>query len=63
MTRDDALRGEHRRGPELDLEPRRILAEIAVVEPDDFGLGPSPRPAKSLASALARSATSPASGP
>ncbi len=32
----DALRREHRHGPELDFEPRRILAEIAIIEPDDL---------------------------
>ncbi len=34
---DHAPRGKHRSGLELDFEPRRILAKIAVVEPHDLG--------------------------
>ena len=38
VTRITLCAREHRRGPELDLEPRGILGEIAIVEADDLGL-------------------------
>ena len=38
VTRITLAACEHRHGAELDLEPRGILGEIAIVEPDDLGL-------------------------
>ena len=34
-------RCEHRDGAELDLDPRRILREIPLIEPHDLGLAPA----------------------